>query len=407
MAQASSAQPSQATELRSVLADAIASHPSLRARQAEVGAAQSDVDAARWQYAPTPSLSVQHPDKALIAGTDRSVTLLALKQPLWTGGRLDAGMAYASARQQTAQANREETRRDIALEIIQAWGEVCSARERVKVFEGSADAHRQLHQQIQRRTRAGLSVQSDIALAGSRLQAVLADLSNARAAQDAAQERLHTLLGHSVAHPLLPGSQAAAVQGVGENDAVQTALANDPTLARMKSEATELQAQAASAASAYWPDVYASISQRHGDVTGRIAQISIGFESKWGAGLSTAAALQAASQRLQAKHEDIDYRGRKLAEQVRADQRQLEAVGERVRAYTQALTAAKDVADSWDRQFAAGKKTWQDVMNAARESAQTEIQLVDATGARAVLEWRLAVLVRGVDGVLNPEQVKP
>ena len=46
-------------------------------------------------------------------------------------------------------------------------------------------------------------------------------------------------------------------------------------------------------------------------------------------------------------------------------------------------------------------------MNAARESTQTEIQLVDATGASAVLDWRLAVLTRGIEWVLQSPKVQP
>lgn len=391
-------------DLRSALVVAVVEHPQLRAREADVRAAQSDVEAARWQYWPTPSVNVSRPDRALIAGTDRAVTTLSLRQPLWTGGRLSAALAYAGARNQTAEAAREEARRDIALDVIQAWGELWMAAERVRVYEGSVKTHRQFLQQIQRRTASGLSVQSDIALASSRLEGVQADLASARAAQEAVRERLRTLTGRpqptaGLPRPLWPWQMA--------EDAVQNALRADPSLQRLQSELRELQAQIDNSRSSYWPELYATASERHGDITGRTSQVAVGFESRWGAGLSNMAALQAAQQRLQSKQEDLVFRTRKLSEQLRSELRQLEAIRAREKAFRQALDAATAVAESWDRQFVVGKKAWQDLMNALRESTQTEIQLVEATGAAAIVDWRLAVLTHGIDWVVQPTSDKP
>ena len=391
-------------DLRAALAVAVTEHPTLRAREADVRAAQSDVESANWQYWPTPSVNVSRPDRALITGTDRAVTTVSLRQPLWTGGRLSAALAYAGARQQTAQAAREETRRDIALDVIQAWGELWMATERVRVYEGSAKTHRQFLQQIQRRTASGLSVHSDIALASSRLEGVQADLANARAGLDAGRERLRTLTGRilpsvGLPRPLWP--QQAVEEAVGH------ALHADPTLQRLQSELRELQAQIDSTKSSNWPELYATASERHGDITGRTSQVAVGFESRWGAGLSNMSALQAAQQRLQSKQEDLEFRTRKLSEQLRSEQRQLEAIRAREKAFRQALDAATAVAESWDRQFVLGKKAWQDLMNAVRESTQTEIQLVEAMGVAAVVDWRLAVFTHGVDWVLQPTSTKP
>ena len=391
-------------DLRSALAVAVVEHPSLRAREADVRATQSDLEAARWQYWPTPSVNVSRPDRALIAGTDRAVTTLSLRQPLWTGGRLSAAVAYAGARSQTAEATREETRRDLALDVIQAWGELWMAAERVRVYELSVKTHRQFLLQIQRRTASGLSVQSDIALASSRLDGVQADLANARAALEAVRERLRTLTARPVLSAGLP--RPLWLQQ-GTDEALQNALRADPTLIRLQSEVRELQAQIDSTKSSAWPELYATASERHGDITGRTSQVAVGFESRWGAGLSNLSALKAAQQRLQSKQEDLELRGRKLSEQLRSELRQLEAIRAREKAFRQALESATVVAESWDRQFVVGKKAWQDLMNAVRESTQTEIQLVEATGTAAILDWRLAVFTHGIDWVLQPTPAKP
>jgi outer membrane protein, adhesin transport system len=63
------------------------------------------------------------------------------------------------------------------------------------------------------------------------------------------------------------------------------------------------------------------------------------------------------------------------------------------------LKAAADVSASYDRQFLAGRKSWLDVMNAARELAQTETQLADLQSTQVVVTWRLAAYSRGIDAV--------
>ena len=80
-------------DLGNLLRIAVHSHPSVAAQQALLGAAQQGVTNARWQYFPTPSVSVQG---AKASGADpsyagdSSVTVLALNQALWTGGRIEA-----------------------------------------------------------------------------------------------------------------------------------------------------------------------------------------------------------------------------------------------------------------------------------------------------------------------------
>jgi adhesin transport system outer membrane protein len=397
------AQKAEADHLGVLLNVAVTDSPAVSARKSEVGAAKSEVQTANWQFWPTPSISVQKPDKALVTGTDRSVQILSLKQPLWTGGRLEAGVALASARQQVAEAAQQETRRDIALEVIQAYGDAMTANARVKVQEASLAVHKKLLEQITRRAREGLNVQSDSALAESRRDGVLADLESARAALSTSREKLRTLVGREVAEMLLSPGALLPPNTESEDDTRQ-ALKTDPSLQRMQAEGRELQAQVDSSASTFWPELSASVVQRNGDVSGRSSQVMLGFESKWGGGFANVTALQAAKQRQQAKNDDMDFRTRRISEQIRGDHRNWRAALTRAQSYGGALSASQTVYESWDRQFVAGKKSWQDVMNAAREMAQTEIQLAEAQGSVSVYEWRLAVLSRGVDWVL---QAKP
>jgi adhesin transport system outer membrane protein len=71
-------------------AQSIQSHSSVPAAHAQLGAAGADVDAERAQYYPKPSVQVRQDQ-------DQSSTVLALQQPLWAGGRIDAVLDYAAS----------------------------------------------------------------------------------------------------------------------------------------------------------------------------------------------------------------------------------------------------------------------------------------------------------------------
>jgi adhesin transport system outer membrane protein len=97
---------------------------------------------------------------------------------------------------------------------------------------------------------------------------------------------------------------------------------------------------------------------------------------------------------------------RKLNELVLSDEQQRSSALERVKSYRLALQDSRWVAESWDRQFIAGKKSWQDVVNAVREVTQLEVQLAEAQVLVEVSAWRLAVLTQGTTAVLQPRALR-
>jgi hypothetical protein len=74
----------------------------MRSQQALGASAKQALEGAQWQFYPTPSVGFEQVDAS--AGDpnypsygDKNVTTLRLQQPLWTGGRLSAGLDKAQA----------------------------------------------------------------------------------------------------------------------------------------------------------------------------------------------------------------------------------------------------------------------------------------------------------------------
>lgn len=389
--------------LQHLIRSALNNHPSIRAKRYERLSAAAELDAARWQYFPTPSTSVQAFNKRENIATDTRLTTIGLKQPIWTNGRLEALKDNANAKRFIADAALRELERDLALELIQVWGELKIALARLQIFNKSILKHEESLSQIQRRANEGLSAQSDVLLAYGRLNAVKAERIQAIASIDSNQKRLENLVGGTVEIESIGSVTSKPVSGL---DAVLDMQqledpSSEPTLSRLQAEILLIESEIKNTKAALLPEVSAQVVNRQGDVSGNVTQWFIGLESRWGAGLSQRSSAEAIQQRRDAKLAEIEVRKIKFKDQLRIEFNNLGSARQRLKSFEAVLQTSNDVAASWDRQFLSGKKTWQDVMNAVREISQGEIQVAEASIGMLVSGWRLSILQKGLTTVLE------
>lgn len=88
-----------------------------------------------------------------------------------------------------------------------------------------------------------------------------------------------------------------------------------------------------------------------------------------------------------------------INEQVLTDYTQVVRLAEQTQALESALRSQEQVMLSHDRQFLAGRKSWTEVLNAARELAQAQTQLSDVKANHIAVSWRLGLFVKGLDVV--------
>jgi adhesin transport system outer membrane protein len=372
-----------------------------------VASAAAGVDSARWQFYPTPSVSLENATTRgadpLYQGDNRVATL-RLQQPLYTGGRLTAGADKAQASLDQSQAALDESRLQLSLRVVQAYGEWLSAHLKAQASQKIEDTHNRLLRQVQRRIDEGVSAESDRVLAQGRLDAVRADVTAALAQGDTALARLGQLLGRpiagdalasTVATPRAVNAQAAALleQALGQSAALQKALSQ----VRVQ-EATVLERRAD-----LLPEVYLRAERQYGNFNfangAPVNRLFVGVSSRLGAGLSGLSNVAAARGQLEAALAEVQVQTRNLNEQVLADHAQFMATERRLSSVQASLRSAQSVSESFDRQFLAGRKTWLDVMNAARELAQTEALIADLLATQVVVSWRLSFYTQGIEAV--------
>ncbi len=395
-----------AETLPALVRDAFAHHPGVRSQQSLQEVALAGIDGAKRQFWAEPSIAVEHAGTSANDASyqgDEQVITLRLKQPLWTGGRLTGNLSKAEAEAIVAETELEATRQQIALRVIQAWSDIIAARSTVAAYENSRDTHTRLLDMVKRRNDEGATAKADVELARSRLEGVLADLASAQARLDTSLEQLRVLVGR----PVDPEAMVTTIQNIsGKSGLLQAAREQSPLIAKARAQAKVAEAEIKIAQAALWPEVALSAERQYGSFsqanTGSQDRIFITVNASLGGGGSNFSAVDGARARHYAAVDEIQVQQLLVDEQALSDIALVHTLAPRKAALMRARQSAGDVSSSWERQFLAGRKQWQDLMNSAREQAQADTQLADVLGVEQLTGWRLKVLTEGVDALLHP-----
>jgi len=399
-----------AQKLENLIALALSSNPLTKSQQTLVESAKVGVDSSKWQFYPTPSVSVEMANTSssdLLYQGDKRVSIGRIQQPLWTGGRLSAGVNKAEAGLAVSQASLEEARLQLGLRVVQAYGDWLSAHLKTLANEKSLATHIRLHDQVKRRVNEGTSANSDLTLAIARLEAISAELTAVRAQGEVAIARLGQFLGNPVDAASLmkevasPYSLTGNMQGV-----LEQAIDINPSIIKAQATARVQEVVIDEKRADLSPEVFVRAERQYGNYTFANGppenRFFVGLTSRFGAGLSTFSSIEAARLQHNAALTDIEVQTRAVNEQVLSDYALAQSIASRIAAVYKSLSAANDVLSSYNRQFLAGRKSWLDVMNAARELTQTETQLADLHATQVVVTWRLGAYTRGI-GALTEE----
>ena len=402
----------QAQGLVELLERALETHPLVQGQRSQRAVAASELDYARQQFYPTASVSVEQAsagqrDPSYLQSS--TIKIFRLQQPLWTYGRLTAGVQKAQASEEAASHNFEDVRQQLALRVMQAWADGYVADLKMRALEASVATHERLQAQVSRRIADGAGAATELVLTQGRLAQARAQLRAVMVQAQTARMRLEQLTGA----PVTDATSPAPERVLPESDAAQaldSALQRSPTVMRLQATVRIQEAAVAERESELLPEVYARAEYQIGNTAVEGApdarRIFVGLQTKLGAGLSTLANVEASRNRVAVALADVENAQRALAEQVLADWTQLATIKARQLELEASLQASRETALAWDRQFLAGRKSWVEVMNSARELAQAETELADVLAARVLLSWRVALYTQGLDSLL-PGKTNP
>jgi adhesin transport system outer membrane protein len=367
---------------------ALSDNPQVLASRAALAVSQAELDAARWQRYPSLTAeALAATGGSNVADSDGLALNVALEQPLWAGRTIANRIEAARGQRDAGMEALREARLGILGGIIEAWFGVVRAEERARALEAGIAEHRALVASIARRVAQEVSPQADLTLARSRTTQLEIELAAVREAGANALVRLGELAGEVPDAPTLPGAEIFAAVPP-EPVALDEMTGCAPSLGRLRNQIAAAEAELRSARGALAPQLLLQLSQN--ELTG--ARAALVLRAQTGNGLSRFAAIDRAEARVDQTMAQLGAADREIRARLANEYVALRSNRAQAEAGIAASLAAADLQASYQRQFVAGRRSWLDVMNAAREVVSARISESDARVGAAANAARILAL---------------
>ena len=390
-------------DLPELIQHAVNNHPLVKSAMATEQSAQKNIETVEWQIYPTPAIIVEGVKASSTDPNykgDDKVTTLRLSQPLYSGGSFTAQLERAKANLKIAQATLRETSLQVAQKVVQSYTDWLSAELKTQSWKKSQAIHQKLLQSAKNRITQGVSAPSDFILVQGRLDATNAELFSASLQAELALNRLREQLDLPLTSAQIKSATVSPLDPTASLDQLLTAAQNQsPAIDKARSQVLVAQANAQERQSALLPDVSLRMERQYGNFgipnTSAENRVFITLSTKFGAGLSSFSQISAARALEESSQLEIQTQQRIIREQVVNDHAMSRSYKERLQTLMRSLEASQAVLDSFERQFASGRKSWLDLMTIAREVAQNEAQIADLKAAEMQTAWHLHLLTTG------------
>ena len=356
-------------------------------------AAKSELNASRWSRFPTVSAGTQeNADK--IKQDTTTVNL-----PLWAGGRINAEIDLAKSVRDGALSGVSEAQQTVMLETISQFFDYFKAERKLQISRDNVDEHQRLYEIIERRVAAATSPDVDSMLALARLQYARSAEIQSKTKRNIAKSSLELLVDKGV--DAVKVFRRPEPFNISIDEAVSIGILVSPKIARIKSEADGFEANVRSARSVLYPQV--SLGYEYGKTHGGISDglideetfVTVQFQP--GAGLSVASSVTAAQQRKLAALDTLEAEKRELRRQIKFAWNEYVSASIQLEPSKMLVEATGSVVESYLRQYAVGKKSWLDVLNAQREATQAKNTLVDYEVLYLTSLYRLKIILNEIN----------
>lgn len=377
---------------------AVTTHPSVQAKQFDIQSSQASVDAAKWQYYPTPSVLTERAANQIHKNLGiTSNSTLRLQQPLWAGGRLDAGLHSAELKQRTTEAALQDTRWSTALHVVEQWHNLLIAQGRIQASSQLIAQLTSLGEMMNRRIEQQISPAIDAQVLQTRLAQAKADERLAQVALVAARERLKQWVGVDLLHQSIDLKhlvQPLPAWPSSISSDLVTAIAKAPSWQRYALELQVAREEVRLKQAEQWPSVYARLDRsfnNYGSFGTKVVDSTfyLGVQYSLGAGLSTKSLVDAALAKYQSLEREGETLRRQLIEVYSGELRDYQGLQERIPWARTVQAGNAELLESSTRLFVAGKRSWLELLNILREQNAADIALTDLQAQVQTSHFRL------------------
>lgn len=386
--------------LGELLHAAAGTYPTILAARLEARASGQDVLATERIRWPTLSTTLETNTGSPNVSASRAVQL---EQPIWDFGRSKALIAESQTLSDISQIKVQLVQQDVYLQVVMAWQNLIASNERVRFAKLTRSRLVDYQAQIRRRVEAEASPRIDLELADARLLQTEVELLTGQTSLQVAIQRLEQLSGvqllaqrvPNATYPLSKQETQAFLNELDQTDLQQVALVH-PVTGKARMDVLALRRSLDAKNSEAYPQVYARVVKPigAGSASNDLATTYfLGMRYTPGPGFSNLIQAQAIGTRIDGAEQSIDTAIREMQQTLQTDREEFVNARNRIEALEKSVSSSAVVLDSYQRQFQAGRKQWQDLLNQVRELAQNQYALADAqasmVGAQARLQIRM------------------
>lgn len=386
--------------LARMIETAVSDNPRVRAQKSAASAVHYDADAARWEYFPSPALQGE---AAAVGGngTDRQL-IFSLTQPLYSFGRISSGVDAAEARARVADMSVEESRFTMATRVLDAYAQFSAASRALRVFEDELSRLGKLEEMIRNRVDTGISASADYNLVATRMGQSRNAITAISAQRRSSAEALSQLVGAQLPpevievadRPQTDRMVAEIESALARQNVVQRSLDVSPVIKRAGTEIDVARADKRRARASLLPTIFARFEHRSDSGRYDVAnfpdtRVVIGSQLTFGAGLSGIERVRSSNEQENAARMTREAARTDITANVVADLESWRAARRLVVSLRENRDVQQDTAESYNRMFLAGKRSWLDLLNMVREQTQIDRELADAEAQIIVRGYRL------------------
>ena len=377
---------------------AISTYPSLIAARLEARASTEDVSATERIRWPIITATVES-----YSGNARSYPSrgVQIDQTVWDFGRNTAKISESQALADISFLKVYLQQQDVFLQMTLAWQNMIAFHERLKVATLTLDRLKGYQAQMRRRVDVEASPRIDLELADSRLLQTEVEYITAQTGLQVALTRLEQFSGElnlalRIQDTRYPGTLFETELFSKQLNGVDWRIvaSNHPVSAKARLDVIQVQRRLDAKEAEALPQVFVRVYKPIGDIptsTDTSTTAFLGVRYSPGAGFSTYAEAKAIATRMDGAQQSVEAAIRELQQTLQNDREEFVNARSRIAALEKSVASSALVLESYQRQFQAGRKQWQDLLNLVRELAQNQYALADAQASMVGSMYRLQI----------------
>ena len=300
----------------------------------------------------------------------RRESSVVLSQMVFDGFGVKSEVARRRALVDSSAYDVAATAEDLALRVVGVYLDVLRRQETVAAAVDSLEVHQRIYDHIKLRSESGVGQRADLDQAEGRLALAKVNLRSEQSNLKDATTTYLRLVGAAPRSLLKPASLEQDLPR-SENLALDTALANNPTIKSAQADVAAAEAQLGVAKAALWPRLDLEFAANHSSdiVQGPSNDMTVMLRVRYNLsrGGADSAGVRAARHQVHEANEVLNRTHRQIEESLSIALNAYITTRDRLVSLRQYVESSDSTRAAYAKQFSIGQRTLLDLLNAENE----------------------------------------